>query len=139
MATIGHINKDSYAAKALELLNGRRDIFVKSVSHNLSNGVSTEAARKSLVKKVKSEMKDLLFNYLNRKGIVRGNYVHRYTYGVFRTTYKEPTKSDVPSSILNIENILPNFNDVIDAMMLDAEKLRIINAIESTTEEAKGT
>ena len=51
--------------------------------------------------------------------------------------------SDVPSELLNISevlmmySVLPTFADVIDSVLMDANKLIMVDAIETTTNEAK--
>ena len=138
MATIGRIDKEEYAAKALELIEGERDYFVSTVCANLVGVVSPDVAREQLVRRVKSRMEDILFRYLKREGIVKGDYRHQYTYlGYYRTVRREPNKRDVPDELLDIEKILPNFNEIIDAILVEAGKLKMVSAIEETTKKAR--
>lgn len=138
MAEIGRIDQEEYAAEALELLNQEREGFVRSACYSLSEGVSAEAVRVILVRKVKSEMKHVLFEHLKRSGTVSGHYVYRYTYGYCRKVRVEPKESDVPSKYLDIEKVLANFDAAIDEIMVEAGKRKMIADIEAVTKEAQG-
>ncbi len=138
MATIRHINEEEYAAKALELLNGRREGLVNYAFGLLQQGLSPEQAGEQLGYKVKREMESALFDYLKRRGIVRGEIRHIYnTYGYCRRIRRTPSKREVPSKLLDIEDSLPNYKEVIGNIMVDAEKLRIIAEIEAAKEKAE--
>ena len=138
MATIRHINEEEYAAKALELLNGRREGLVNYAFGLLQQGLSPEQAGEQLGYKVKREMESALFDYLKRRGIVRGEIRHIYnTYGYCRMIRRTPSKREVPSKLLDIEDSLPNYKEVIGNIMVDAEKLRIIAEIEAAKEKAE--
>lgn len=90
MSQIGRIDQEEYATKSLELLDQEREGFVRSACSSLSEGVSPEAVRATLVRWVKSEMKRVLFEHLKRNGTVSGHYVHRYTYGYCLKVHVEP-------------------------------------------------
>ena len=138
MATIRHINEEEYALKALELLNGRRERYVNYALGLLRQGMSAEKAREELKDKVKDEMETVLFEYLKHRGIVCGDVRYLYnTYGYCRRIRRRPSKHEVPSNLLDIEGVLPNYEEVIGNMMVDAEKFRIIGEIETVTKEAK--
>lgn len=138
MATIRHMNESEYAAKALELLNGRREGLVNYAFGLLQQGLSPEQAGEQLGYKVKREMESALFDYLKRRDIVRGEIRHIYnTYGYCRRIRRTPSKREVPSKLLDIEDSLPNYKEVIGNIMVDAEKLRIIAEIEAAKEKAK--
>lgn len=137
MSEIRRIDQEEYAAEALELLNNEREDFVRSACCSLSEGVSSEATRGILVRKVKSEMKHVLFEHLKRNGTVSGHYVYRYTYGYCRKVRVEPRESDVPSKYLDIEKVLTNFDAVIDDIMVEAGKRKMIAEIEAVTKEAQ--
>ena len=138
MSEIRRIDQKEYEAEALELLNQEREGFVRSAGYSLSKGVSSEEVRVILVRKVKSEMKHVLFEHLKRSGTVSGHYVYRYTYGYCRKMRVEPRESDVPSKYLDIEKILTNFDAVIDEIMVEAGKRKMIADIEAVTKEAQG-
>lgn len=137
MSEIGRIDQEEYAAEALELLNQEREGFVRSACSSLSEGLSSEAVRATLVRRVKSEMKHVLFEHLKRNGTVSGHYVHRYTYGYCRKVRIEPRESDVPSKYLDIEKVLTNFDAVINDLMVEAGKRKMIAEIEAVTKEAQ--
>lgn len=137
MSEIRRIDQEEYAAEALELLNNEREDFVRSACCSLSEGVSSETTRGILVRKVKSEMKHVLFEHLKRNGTVSGHYVHRYTYGYCRKVRIEPRESDVPSKYLDIEKVLTNFDAVINDIMVEAGKRKMIAEIEAVTKEAQ--
>lgn len=137
MANIRHINEEEYAAKALELLNGKREGYVNYALSLLRQGVSLEQAGERLEDKVKSEMETVLFEYLKRHGIVSGEVRHIYnTYGYCRRIRRIPSKREVPSSLLDISEILQNYEEVIGNIMVDAEKLWIISEIEAARGKA---
>ena len=138
MATIEHINQDAHAAKALELLKNRRLEYANYALGLLKANMTREMVVDRLEDKVRSEMKNVLFNYLKRSGKVKGNYRYQYYHvtGCYRAVRREPQKSDVPSKLLDIREILTNFKDVISDIMLEAEKKRVIAQIEATAKEA---
>ncbi len=138
MATIEHINNDAYAAKALELLKNRRSEYEYYALGLLKANMTREMVVERLEDKVRSEMKNVLFNYLKRSGKVKGNYRYQYSHvtGCYRTVRREPQKSDVPSKLLDIREILSNYKDVISDIMLEAERKRVIAQIETTAKEA---
>jgi hypothetical protein len=136
MTHTDYINKDRHAAHALEILGRKRDGFVKFACGKLAEGFSSGEARESLVRKVRSEMEDALFSHLKRTGAVRGSYKYQYCYGFCRHVRREPRKSEVPSDLLDIRVILPDFNERLDAMMVEAGKLRMVSAIEAINKEA---
>ena len=138
MSQVRRIDQKEYAAEALDLLNHEREDFVRSACCSLSEGVSSETTRGILVRKVKSEMKHVLFEHLKRSGTVSGHYVHRYTYGYCRKVRVEPRESEVPSKYLDIEKVLTNFDAVIDDIMVEAGKRKMIADIEEVTKEAQG-
>lgn len=108
----------------------------------LKDGATTEYAREQLGKKVEKDLEQILFNYLKRTGAVQGSIRHDYTLGYCRKKRAEPRMSDVPSELLSISEVLmmsstlPKFADVIDSVMMDAKKLIMVEAIESTTNES---
>ena len=136
MTHIGHIDKEKHAEKALELFYKERDGFVRSACHGYTAGVSPEQIREGLVRKIKSRMEDVLFEHLKRTGDVRGSYRHQYTMGYVHTIRREPRKSEVPSEYRDIEKILPIFQELVNAVLVDAGKRRMISAIEDATKEA---
>ena len=139
MATIIHINEAEYAAKALDLLNGRRGEYVNYAFGLLQQSLSPGQAGERLENKVKSEMEIVLFEYLKRRGIVRGEVRHIYnTNGYCRRIRRTPSKRDVPSNLLDIKVILPNYEEVIGNVLVDAEQLWIISEVEAAKEMAKG-
>ena len=138
MTRVGHINKEQHAAEALELLNGERSTFVSFAFDSLFRGVSREETRGNLADQVKKEMRAILFNHLVRKGVVRGDIKFDYSYGYCRKIRRAPRISEVPSRYLNIEEILPNFNEIIDAIMLESVKLKLVSDIQAKQAEADG-
>lgn len=89
MAQIHHVDMEKYAAEALELLGEERDGFVRHALSWLSDGLSLDDTRERLVRRVKSDMEDVLFEHLKRTGAVRGDYRIDYT----RDTTAGNTKS----------------------------------------------
>ena len=143
MSHIGNIDKEEYAKKALELFEQDRESYVKFAYEWLKDGATPEYARGLLVIKVEKHLEQVLFNYLKRTGAVQGSVRHDYTLGYCRRKRVEPQMRDVPSELLNISEVLmmystlPQFDDVIDSVMMDARKLIMVDAIETTTNEAK--
>jgi hypothetical protein len=138
MATIRHINEEEYAAKALELLNHRREGYVNYALSLLKQSMSPGQASEKLEDKVKDEMETVLFEYLKHRGIVNGEIRHVYnTYGYCRRIRRTPSKRDVPSNLLDIKAILPNYEEVIGNVLVDAEQLWIISEVEAAKEMAK--
>ena len=138
MATIGHINKEEYAAKALELLNGRREGYVNYALYLLRQGISPEQAERQLKDKVGREMETDLFEYLKHRRIVCGDVRYRYDVnGYYRKIRSTPSKHDVPSYLLDIKEILPDYGDIIGNIMVEARKNLIIAEIETISKEAK--
>jgi len=138
MATIRHINEEEYVAKALELLNHRREGYANYALGLLQRNMSPGQVGEQLGKKVKSEMETVLFKFLKNRGIVCGEVRYLYnTYGYCRRIRRRPSKYEVPSNLLDIEEVLPNYEEVIGNIMVDAEKLWIIAEIEAITKEAK--
>jgi len=139
MATIRYIDKEEYAAKALELLNERREKYVDYGLGLMKENMSPGMAGERMEKKVCSEMEDALFDYLKWRGKIRGNYRHQYYHvtGGYRTVQVEPRKEDVPSEFLDLKEILPNYEEVMGDLMVEAEKRWIICQIETITKEAK--
>lgn len=101
MAKIRHINEEEYAAKALELLNDRWEGYVNYAFGLLQQNMSPGMACERLEKKVCVEM-------------VRCN----------------SQKGEVPSELLDIRNVLTNYEDIICNIMADAEKRWIDAEIE---------
>lgn len=124
MVTIRHINKEAYAAKALDLLNVKWEGYVNYALGLMKDNMSPGVAGERLGKKVCSEMEDVLFNYLKRSGKVSGGYKHQYYHvtGYYRTVQREPQKSEVPSELLDIRRLLTNYEEVLGNIMADAEE-----------------
>lgn len=94
MVTIRHIDKEAYAAKALDLLNVKWEGYVNYALGLMQENMSPGMAGERLEKKVCSEMEDVLFNYLKRSGKVSGGYKHQYyhvPYGASRASKKRST------------------------------------------------
>ena len=138
MVTIRHINKEAYAAKALDLLNVKWEGYVNYALGLMQDNMSPGVAGERLGKKVCSEMEDVLFNYLKRSGKVSGGYKHQYYHvtGYYRTVQREPQKSEVPSELLDIRRVLANYEGVIGNIMADAEKRWIEAEAEKYAREA---
>jgi len=138
MATIRHINKEAYAAKALDLLTGRWEGYVNYALGLMKDNMSPGVAGERLEKKVCSEMEDVLFNYLKRSGKISGGYKHQYYHvtGYYRTVHREPQKSEVPSELLDIRRLLTNYEAVIGNILADAEKRWIEAEAEKYAREA---
>ena len=143
MSHIRNIDKEEYAKIAFELFEQERESFMQFAYEHLKDGATTEYAREQLGKKVEKDLEQVLFNYLKRKGIVQGSVRHDYTLGYCRKKRAEPRMSEVPSEYLSISEVmmmsstLPKFADVIDSVLMDANKLIMVDAIETTTNEAK--
>lgn len=138
MATIRHIDKEAYAAKALDLLTGRWEGYVNYALGLMKDNMSPGVAGEQLEKKVCSEMEDVLFNYLKRSGKVSGGYKHQYYHvtGYYRTVQREPQKSEVPSELLDIRRLLTNYEEVLGNIMADAEERWIEAEAEKYAREA---
>lgn len=103
MATIRHINEEEYAAKALELLNHRREGYVNYALSLLKQSMSPGQASEKLEDKVKDEMETVLFEYLKHRGIVCGELRYLYNInGYCRRIRRTPYKHEVPSNLLDI-------------------------------------
>ena len=138
MVTIRHINKEAYAAKALNLLNVKWEGYVNYALGLMQENMSPGMAGERLEKKVCSEMEDVLFNYLKRSGKVSGGYKHQYYHvtGYYRTVQREPQKSEVPSELLDIRRLLTNYEEVLGNIMADAEERWIEAEAEKYAREA---
>ena len=138
MVTIRHINKEAYAAKALDLLNVKLEGYVNYALGLMQDNMSPGVDGERLGKKVCSEMEDVLFNYLKRSGKVSGGYKHQYYHvtGYYRTVQREPQKSEVPSELLDIRRLLTNYEDVLGNIMADAEERWIEAEAEKYAREA---
>ena len=138
MVTIRHINKEAYAAKALDLLNVKWEGYVNYALGLMQDNMSPGVAGERLGKKVCSEMEDVLFNYLKRSGKVSGGYKHQYYHvtGYYRTVQREPQKSEVPSELLDIRRLLTNYEEVLGNIMADAEECWIEAEAEKYAREA---
>ena len=138
MVTIRHINKEAYAAKALDLLNVKWEGYVNYALGLMQDNMSPGVAGERLEKKVCSEMEDVLFNYLKRSGKVSGGYKHQYYHvtGYYRTVQREPQKSEVPSELLDIRRLLTNYEEVLGNIMADAEERWIEAEAEKYAREA---
>ena len=138
MAEIRHIDSEELAAITLELLEDEKSDFIQDALSDLRNCSIPSEARDRLVRRMKSRMRDVIFNHLKRTGAVRGDIRHDFTLGYCRRRYMEPRMSDVPSRYLDIERILPNFQEIVDSIMAEAGKLKTIADIEATTKDAGG-
>ena len=138
MVTIRHIDKEAYAAKALDLLNVKWEGYVNYALGLMQENMSPGMAGERLEKKVCSEMEDVLFNYLKRSGKVSGGYKHQYYHvtGYYRTVQREPQKSEVPSELLDIRRLLTNYEEVLGNIMADAEERWIEAEAEKYAREA---
>ena len=138
MATIRHINEEEYAAKALELLNHRREGYVNYALSLLKQSMSPGQASEKLEDKVKDEMETVLFEYLKHRGIVCGEVRYLYNInGYCRRIRRTPSKRDVPSNLLDIKAILLNYEEVMGNILVDAEQLWVAEQVETTTKEAE--
>ena len=138
MATIRHINEEEYSAKALEFLNHRRESYVNYALSLLKQSMSPGQASEKLEDKVKDEMETVLFEYLKNRGIVCGEVRYLYNINEYcRRIRRAPYKLEVSSNLLDIEQTLPNYEELIGNIMVDAEKLWVIAEIETITNEAK--
>jgi len=140
MVTIRHINKEAYAAKALDLLNVKWEGYVNYALGLMQENMSPGMAGERLEKKVCSEMEDVLFNYLKRSGKVSGGYKHQYYHvtGYYRTVHREPQKREVPAELLDIKSVLANYEEIIGNIMADAEKHWIEAEAEKFAKESSG-
>lgn len=138
MATIRHIDKEAYAAKALDLLTGRWEGYVNYALGLLKDNMSPGVAGERLKKKVCSEMEDVLFAHLIRRGKISGGYRHQYYHvtGYYRTVQREPQKSEVPSELLDIRRLLTDYEEVLGNIMADAEERWIEAEAEKYAREA---
>jgi len=138
MVTIRHIDKEAYAAKALDLLNGKWEGYVNYGFSLMQNNMSPGMAGELLEKKVCSEMENALFDYLKKSGKVSGGYKHRYFHvtGYYRTVHRDPQKSEVSAELLDIKRVLANYEEVIGNIMADAEKRWIEAEAEKFAKEA---
>ena len=138
MATIRHINEEEYAAKALELLNHRREGYVKYALSLLKQSMSPGQASEKLEDKVKEEMETVLFEYLKHRGIVCGEVRYLYNINGYCSRIRRPPSIHVmPSNPQDLAQPLPNYEEVIGNIMVDAEKRWTIAEIETITKEAK--
>ena len=79
-----------------------------------------------------------LFEYLKHRGIVCGEVRYLYNInGYCRRIRRSPSKHGVPSNLLEIEQSLPKYAEVIGNIRVDAEKLWTLAEIETINKEAK--
>ena len=133
MARIVYINKEKHAEKVLELFHAKREKFLKFVDDRLSKGVSADETTIDLRQEVKAEMKRAIFEHLKRSGAVRGEYQHLYSGGYYRRIRREPRMADVPSNLLDVEKILPDFRELVSGIVDEVVKRRMIEQIQATT------
>lgn len=138
MAEIRYIDSEEHAADTLELLEEEKTDFIRDALSDLRNCPIPSEARDRLVRRMKSRMRDVIFTHLKRTGAVRGDIRYDFTLGYCRRRYMEPRMSDVPSRYLDIDRILPNFQEIVDSIMAEAGKLKTIAEIEATTKDAGG-
>lgn len=138
MPEIRHINSEKHAASVLVLLEGEKEKFIQYAFSYLRDGfLPPDEVRGRLVRRMKLHMRGVIFKHLKRTGAVRGDSRHDFTLGFCRSRYSEPRISDVPSRYLDIDRILPNFQEIVSSIMTEAEKLKTIAEIEATTSEAQ--
>lgn len=138
MTHISHIDIDEHAEECLELFKEERSGFVRHALKHLSEGLSQDDTRERLVRKVKSDMRAVIFEHMKRTGEVHGDSRMPYAHlGYYYRVRRSPDISDVPSHLLDIEELMPNFQDEVGSIMLDAEKLKMIADIEATTRDAQ--
>lgn len=133
-----NINEEEYSAEALNLFNREREGYIEFALDDLSGGASVESAKKRLETRVMLDMEHILFDYLKDSNVLRTEYHYQYlseSYG--RRIRREPRMSDVPSELLDITKVRPDFNIIINSVMTEAGKRKIIADIMSVTEEAR--
>lgn len=74
VATFSNINKEEYAAEALEILNVRRENYVVYGEWLLSKGEHPDRIREEIEDELESDMEKALFERLKRRGIVCGDW-----------------------------------------------------------------
>lgn len=138
MTNVGFIDSEKHAEEVLEMFNEDRERFVTIACNNLTGGMTPEDTRQQIRSRIKRNMRDTIFHHLVRTGAVRGTTRIQYlSYTCYRTVHYEPSISEVPSKYLDIDKILPNFSELVDAIMLDAGKLKITKEIEKITTAAQ--
>jgi len=82
-------------------------------------------------------METALFEYLKSSGHICGDVRYQYyAGGYYRRVRQRPEKRDVPSNLLDVKEVTPNYEEVIVNIMVDAAKLSAIYKIETITKEA---
>lgn len=138
MSEIRHINSEKHASSVLALLEGEKEKFIQYAFSYFRDGfLPPDEVRDRLARRMKSRMREVIFKHLKRTGEVRGDNRRDFTLGFCRSRYIEPRINDVPSRYLNIDRILPNFQEIVSSIMTEAEKLKTIAEIEATTSEAQ--
>jgi len=129
---------EEYATEALELINARRENFVVYGKGLLSKGEHPDRIREEIEDDLKSDMEKVLFEHLKSRGVVCGDIDQLYDkYGFCRRFRLKSDKCGASLNLLNIREVLPNFGDVVGSIMVDANKLRIIDEMEAIIREAK--
>jgi len=133
---------EDYSSKAREIANGylSGEVHHSSLGH-AARGLLDEPSSIEKVQQLEkvccSLVRHGLYHYVKRKGIVSKTKMKYFpALGTYRERETEICISDVPSRLLDVYALLPDFSSMVSAFALEIRKQGLINEIEAVTNDA---
>lgn len=132
-----HANMEEYARESRELLAGCLERAAVKASERLKAGMDAARAADLMEGEVRTEMRHRLFSKVKSERIVDPGYRIQYIgTGMYRRRPMELTVSAVPSRLLDVKSLVPDFAELLGAAMLAASRKAMEMRILETAAEA---
>lgn len=132
-----HANMEEYARESRELLAGCLGRATEKAAERLKAGMDAARAADLMEGEVRTEMRHRLFSKVKSERIVDPGYRIQYIgTGMYRRRPMELTVSAVPSRLLDVKSLVPDFAELLGAAMLAASRKAMEMRILETAAEA---
>lgn len=114
-----HIDADNWSEKARSYAEEKIEQILPSVRKRIAEGEDREKVLEETVEEVQEGVKHMLFSYLKNSGNIhpKTRLYYSHTMGGYRRRYYPITMSDVPHSLLDVQEIIPDLNEMLSNMI----------------------
>ena len=145
MVSVKRVDMEKFSITASELA---RKVLFDKIPHlamryalkEVTSDPSCAQKREQLEKACISTVETALFYYIKRHNIVtKTRQAYSPALGLFRQRETEICYQDVPSYLLDVKALVPDFPRMVSEVVLEARKRGLLEEIEAVTREAQGS
>lgn len=114
-----HVDADKWSEKAKNYAEEKIEEILPSVRERIEDGEDRERVLEETVEEVQESVKYMLFSYLKNSGNIypKTRLYYSNTMGGYRRRYYPITMRDVPHGLLDVEELIPDLEEMVNNMI----------------------